>query len=249
MNPLHQKTLNEGNVELSKFPASKVRQMAKKLESSQATVKHMKKVTRDPETVWVNLLRHQRTELPPSKAQRKQFKKNKSRPKNMGYSNDEHYQAYYKKNDYENKKKFNPRQSLQSEDRCHKCGDSKHIEGFWCSVRIYQCRNCHKFVISAAYVTKNKSHTRRNQDHPKHTNWPVVDYLHLKVLYLVTLAIAHLVKKNHFCLQMKVKEKKPQSSVPAPKHFVTNFEFKVKPHKKKNQVSESQRLTHVQMSI
>ena len=66
------KTLNEGHVELSKFPASKVRQMAKKLESSQATAKHMKKVTRDPEAVQVNLLRHQRTELPLSKFQRKQ---------------------------------------------------------------------------------------------------------------------------------------------------------------------------------
>ena len=38
------KTLNEGHVELSKFPASKVRQMAKKLESSQSTARHIKKM-------------------------------------------------------------------------------------------------------------------------------------------------------------------------------------------------------------
>ena len=62
----------------------------------------------------------------------------------MGYSNDEHHQLYYKKNDYGNKKKFNPRQILQSEDRCHKCGDSKHVEGFQCSARKYHYRNCHK---------------------------------------------------------------------------------------------------------
>ena len=36
------KTLDEGHVNINKFPASKVRQMAKKLEGSQATAKHMK---------------------------------------------------------------------------------------------------------------------------------------------------------------------------------------------------------------
>ena len=50
------KTLNEGHVELSKLPASKLRQLAKKFESSQATAKHMKQITRDPQVVQVNLL-------------------------------------------------------------------------------------------------------------------------------------------------------------------------------------------------
>ena len=87
----------------------------------------------DPQATQANLLRHQRTELPPNKAQRKQFKKNKFRPKSMGYSNEDHHQTPYKKNEYKNKKKFNPRELLQSEGRCHKCGDCKHIEGFQCS--------------------------------------------------------------------------------------------------------------------
>ena len=50
------KTLNEGHVELTKFPASRVRQLAKKMESLQATAKHMKQVTRDTQAVQVNLL-------------------------------------------------------------------------------------------------------------------------------------------------------------------------------------------------
>ena len=65
------KTLNEGHVELSKFPASTVRQLAKKMESLQATAKHMKQVTRDPQVVQVNLLWHQCTEIPPSKSNKK----------------------------------------------------------------------------------------------------------------------------------------------------------------------------------
>ena len=120
------KAINESNIDLEKCPASKVRQLAKRLESSKSTVRHIKKMSSEPQPTQVHLLRHQRTELPPNKAQRKQSKKNKFRPKNMGYSNEDHHQASYKKNEYENKKEVNPRQILQSEDRCHKCGDSKH---------------------------------------------------------------------------------------------------------------------------
>ena len=92
------------------------------------------------------MVRHQRTEILPNKAKRKQFQNNRSRSKNMRYSNEANQQqAPYKKKEFENKKALNPRQILQSEDRCHKCGDSKHIEGFQCSAHKYQCRNCHKF--------------------------------------------------------------------------------------------------------
>ena len=98
----------------------------------------------EPWATHVNLLRHQRKEIPPNKSTQKQFKK--SRSNNMGYSNEANQQqASYKKKEFENKKAFNPRQILKSDDRCHKCSDSKHIEGFQCSAHKYQCRNCHKF--------------------------------------------------------------------------------------------------------
>ena len=73
------KTLNEGHVELEKFPASKVRQMAKKLESSQSTARHIKKMSSEPQANQIHLLKHQRIDLPPSKFQRKQNKKFKQR--------------------------------------------------------------------------------------------------------------------------------------------------------------------------
>ena len=68
------KTLNEGHVELEKFPASKVRQMTKKLESSQSTARHTKKMSSEPQANQIHLLRHQRTDLPPSNFKRKQNK-------------------------------------------------------------------------------------------------------------------------------------------------------------------------------
>ena len=75
MNLSYPKTLDEGHVSLKNFPASRVRQMAKKLEGSQATAKHIKQVTNEPHAAQINLLRHQRTELPPTKFQRKQNKR------------------------------------------------------------------------------------------------------------------------------------------------------------------------------
>ena len=36
------KTINEGNADLAQYPCAKVQQMAKKLESSKATAKHIK---------------------------------------------------------------------------------------------------------------------------------------------------------------------------------------------------------------
>ena len=38
------KTINESNIDFNKFPASKVHQLAKKMESSKATAKHIKQV-------------------------------------------------------------------------------------------------------------------------------------------------------------------------------------------------------------
>ena len=39
------KTINKGNTDLTQYPAAKVQQMAKKLESSKATAKHIKQHT------------------------------------------------------------------------------------------------------------------------------------------------------------------------------------------------------------
>ena len=55
------KTISDGSVDLEIFPASKVRQLAKKLESSKATACHIKQVAGDLQAAQINLLRHQHT--------------------------------------------------------------------------------------------------------------------------------------------------------------------------------------------
>ena len=46
----------EGSVDLDKLPASRVCQLAKKLESSKATVHHIKQVASDPQATQINLM-------------------------------------------------------------------------------------------------------------------------------------------------------------------------------------------------
>ena len=43
------KTINVSSIDLEKFPASKVRQLAKKIKASKATVHHIKQDASDPE--------------------------------------------------------------------------------------------------------------------------------------------------------------------------------------------------------
>ena len=50
--------INDCNVDLEKIPASSVRQLVKRMESSKAAAKHIKQVASDPEAAQINLMRH-----------------------------------------------------------------------------------------------------------------------------------------------------------------------------------------------
>ena len=50
------KTINDSNMDLDRFPASKVRQLAKKMESSKVTTRQIKQVTSDPKVAQINVM-------------------------------------------------------------------------------------------------------------------------------------------------------------------------------------------------
>ena len=126
-------------MDLEKFPASKVRQLAKKMESSKATAHHIKQVAGDPQTGQINLMRHQGKEISGGKhKKRNSFVK----PKQPSHKNVVHENA--QASGY-NKKSFDPRNMLKNRDRCSKCGDSTHVEGFHCPAKKFQYKGCHKF--------------------------------------------------------------------------------------------------------
>ena len=109
------KTIHGGNVDLDMFPA-KVRQLAKRIESSKVTARHIKQVASDPQAAQINLLRHQRTKLSAGK-----YKKKKSSVKSR--------QSNYKNPGNENppvssqhKKRFDAKNAHQKKERCSKWG-------------------------------------------------------------------------------------------------------------------------------
>ena len=73
------RTISDGSVDLDKLPVRRVCQLAKKLGSSKATAQHIKQVSREPQAVQINLLWHQRTELPNIDIRRKNLTPNPDR--------------------------------------------------------------------------------------------------------------------------------------------------------------------------
>ena len=82
------KTINDANIDLEKFPASKVRSLAKKMKSSKSTDGHIKSVASDLQLAQVNPLKHQRTDLPPSKSKWKQHSHKHRFKSQKRYSNE-----------------------------------------------------------------------------------------------------------------------------------------------------------------
>ena len=116
-----------------------MRQLTKKMESSRSTAKHIKAVASDPQAVQVNLMRHQRTDLPLSKVK---WKQNSQKTKSKSHKR---YSGEHKNQRPPHKSRFDPNQAHQRRHRCSKCGDSEHVEGFKCPARKFQCQTCNKY--------------------------------------------------------------------------------------------------------
>ena len=134
------KTINDSNIDLDKVPGSKVRQLAKKMESSKATARHIKQVASAPR--WHKLILCDTS---------MQIKKKKSfvKPRPASHKNiasDRQPVFLCHNNNY--KKSYGVKNMYKNKERCQKCGDSTHIEGFQCPAKKYQCKSCHKFLFS-----------------------------------------------------------------------------------------------------
>ena len=113
------KTINEGNTGLRQYPAAKVQQMAKTLESSKATAKHIKQHTSNMQgAAQINVLWHNHPSLPPKK-----MKDSKKPNSNKGPKPQQHH----------HQKQSNQHQSYdRNQNQCTRCGDSPHAQGFNC---------------------------------------------------------------------------------------------------------------------
>ena len=186
------KTINDSNIHLEKFPASKVRQLAKKIESSKSTARHIKKMSSEPQATQVNLLRHQRTEIPPNKSKWEQFKNNtdhkiwntKLQPINTKHNT---------------RRSLIPGRFFKVKTDVTNVVIPSILRDFSVLLANISAEIVINLVILVACATRSKILTRRGEDHPKHTSWPVVDYLHTIIPYTVTQVITHQVMNLSVC--------------------------------------------------
>ena len=216
------KTINEGSVDLDKFPASKVCQLAKKYESSKATASHIKQVAGEMQATKIHLMRHQCTELPHGK-----YKKPKPQAKLRPIQNKsaEQRQASY------NKKSFDSRSAYKQKDRCSKCGDSTHLEGFTCPVKKYQCKSCDKFghFTSLCFMKGQQKQAYHKPHKPK------AHQLTAGTIQAYDSQSDSEGSDNSFCLQLHVKHVQAQTKVDKkPACLITNLPYRLKMHGNRN---------------
>ena len=183
-------------MDLEKFPASKVRQLAKKLESSKATACHISQIACDLKAAQINLMRHQHTEISSEKhKKRKPFVKPKQ-PSHKNVVQENPQVLSY------NKKSFDPRNMHKNKDRCSKCGDSNHVEGFQCPVKKFQCKACYKFGrFTSLFYQKKQASLKSTR--------PKAHQLQAGMVYVQEKTICGHSKEYSssdvsFCLQIKV---------------------------------------------
>ena len=132
------RTISDGSVNLDKFPASRVHQLAKKYESSKATVRHIKQVSGEPQATQINLLCHQRTELPQHRYKKKRSHTKPRLGNNKPSRNDQYHGQPHYKNKGNHKLPMPNRMPLSNNSsRCSKCGDIAHHDGFTCPAKKY----------------------------------------------------------------------------------------------------------------
>ena len=174
----------------------------------------------------VNLLRHQRTELPPSKFQRKQRKSFRSRLANPKH----HKQDERVPQAHRNFKQVHASQ----EDRCNKCGDTPHMEGFRCPASRHQCKYCHKFghFSHLCFKKKQESGYKTGSRNPKAHQLMVGKYS-IEGPLDDQADTSFTSSEDSFCLQMKVKHMQAENKCSDVQHLVTNLEYKLKPHRRR----------------
>ena len=161
------------------------------MESFKATSRHIKQVASESQVAQINVTRYQHTDLPASKhKKRKPFVK----PRQPSHKNDtSDRQSHFKRS-------FDAMNVYKNKERCHKCGDSDHIEGFQCPAKKFQCKSCHKYGHFTSLCYQKKQASLKSRKPKAHM---------LQTVYACDKSICgHLEEcsfsDESFCLQVKI---------------------------------------------
>ena len=140
---------------------------------------HIKQVAGDPQAAQINLLRHQCTELPSGKYKKKRppVKSKQSHHKPQS-SESYHLQVQHKE-------RFDPKSAHNNKDRCSKCGDTAHLEGFQCPEKNTNVKLATSLATLQAYASR-KSTLTSNPEGLKHTSCKQVQCMQNKVPHMTT---------------------------------------------------------------
>ena len=121
---------------------------------------------------------------------------------------------------------------IKEKDRCSKCGDSKHMEGFKCPARRFQCKTYNKYGHFTSLCYKKKVSFK--------SRIPKMHQLQVGVVYTQENSIcghsSDLTSSDiSFCLQVKIQQMQDNNRIPTPHHLITNHAYRLKPHHKRNQ--------------
>ena len=224
------RTISDGSVDLEKFPASRVRQLAKKLESSKAMARHIKQVSGEPHAAQINLLYHQRMELPHHKYNKKKshtkFNWNSNKPQ---CRNDLSHGQKIKGNHFPPTSNKPPPSG--NHNQCSMCGDTTHQEGFTCPVKKYQCRVCHKFGHFMHQCFQKKQFNQQKYRQTK-AHQIQIEESHS---YIHDYSSESSSAEDSFCLQVKAQRQSKKNWQPFhTTHLITNIAYKLKPNHTRN---------------
>ena len=229
------KTISDGSIDLDKFPASRVYQLAKKLESSIGTARHIKQVSREPQATQINLLHHQRTKLPQHRYKKKRSH-TKPRPGNnkpCRCRNDQYHGQIHYNNKGDDKLPIANRPPPSNNfNTCSKCGVTAHHKGFTCPTKKYQCKACHKFGHFTSQCFQRKQHLQHKFRQPKAHQIQVDDLYDNPDSYPSDVSSS----EDSFCLQVRIRrELDGTQKVPKLTHLITNIAYRLKQHHTRNQ--------------
>ena len=107
-------------------------------------------------------------------------------------------------------------------NRCLKCGDTAHHDGFTCPAKKYQCKACHKFGHFTSQCFQRKQHSQHKVRQPK------AHQIHVNNLYddpeSYPLDISS--SEDSFCLQVRIqKQHNQKQQIPKLTHLITNIAY------------------------
>ena len=207
--------------------------ISQKYESSKATVRHIKQVSGEPQATQINLLCHQRTELPQHR-----YKKKRSHVKpRLGNSkptgNDQYCgQPHYKNKGDHKLPMSNKMLPSNNSHRCSKCSDTAHRDGFTCPAKKYQCKACHKFGHFTSQCFQRRQHLQHKARQPKTHQIHIDNPYHDPDSYPSDISSS----EDSFCLQVRIrKQLTGKQQVPKLPHLLTNIAYWLKQHHTRNQ--------------